>query len=81
MDADWDDDLLLKLYAAVRLARLVLPHLRVNGGSIVNVLAIGAKTPGAGSAPSSVSRAAGLALTKALSRARSAPTGSGSTPY
>ena len=68
VDADWDDDLLLKLYAAVRLARLVLPHLRVNGGSIVNVLAIGAKTPGAGSAPSSVSRAAGLALTKALSR-------------
>lgn len=68
LDTDWDEDLQLKLYAAVRLTRLALPHLRVNGGSIVNVLALGAKTPGAGSSPSSVSRAAGMALTKALSR-------------
>jgi NAD(P)-dependent dehydrogenase (short-subunit alcohol dehydrogenase family) len=67
-DGEWEDDLSLKLLAAVRLTRLVLPHLRVGGGSIVNVLAIGAKAPAANSAPSSVSRAAGLALTKALSR-------------
>jgi NAD(P)-dependent dehydrogenase (short-subunit alcohol dehydrogenase family) len=67
-DAEWEDDLALKLLAAVRLTRLVLPHLRATGGSIVNVLAIGAKAPPAGSSPSSVSRAAGLALTKALSR-------------
>jgi NAD(P)-dependent dehydrogenase (short-subunit alcohol dehydrogenase family) len=67
-DGEWEDDLSLKLLAAVRLTRLVLPHLRARGGSIVNVLAIGAKTPAASSAPSSVSRAAGLALTKALSR-------------
>src|SRR3546814_15524560 len=33
---------------------------------IVNVLAISAKAPGAGSAPTSVSRAAGMAMTKAL---------------
>jgi NAD(P)-dependent dehydrogenase (short-subunit alcohol dehydrogenase family) len=32
------------------------------------VLALAAKAPGAGSAPSSVSRAAGLALTKTLSK-------------
>ncbi|WP_309891382.1 SDR family NAD(P)-dependent oxidoreductase [Archangium sp.] len=38
------------------------------GGSIVNVLAVGAKAPGANSMPSSVSRAAGMALTKALSK-------------
>jgi NAD(P)-dependent dehydrogenase (short-subunit alcohol dehydrogenase family) len=67
-DAEWEDDLSLKLLAAVRLTRLVLPHMRAAGGSIVNVLAIGAKAPSAGSAPSSVSRAAGLALTKTLSR-------------
>jgi NAD(P)-dependent dehydrogenase (short-subunit alcohol dehydrogenase family) len=67
-DAEWHDDLELKLLAAVRLTRLVLPHLRAAGGAVVNVLAIGAKTPAAASAPSSVSRAAGLALTKALSR-------------
>ena len=67
-DADWDSDLQLKLLAAVRLSRLCLPSLQVAGGAIVNVLAIGAKTPSAGSTPSSVSRAAGMALTKALSR-------------
>ena len=37
-------------------------------GRIVNVLNIGAKAPGANSTPTSVSRAAGLALTKALSQ-------------
>ena len=35
--------------------------------SIVNVLATAAKAPPAGSSPTSVSRAAGMALTKALS--------------
>jgi NAD(P)-dependent dehydrogenase (short-subunit alcohol dehydrogenase family) len=67
-DAGWTDDLELKLLAAARLARLTVPHLRANGGSIVNVLSIAARAQGAGSAPSSVSRAAGLALTKVLSR-------------
>ena len=37
-------------------------------GRIVNVLNIGAKAPNANSTPTSVSRAAGLALTKALSQ-------------
>jgi NAD(P)-dependent dehydrogenase (short-subunit alcohol dehydrogenase family) len=37
-------------------------------GRVVNVLNIGAKAPGADSTPTSVSRAAGLALTKALSK-------------
>jgi NAD(P)-dependent dehydrogenase (short-subunit alcohol dehydrogenase family) len=67
-DEEWDADLHLKLYAATRLVRLTLPHLRRNGGAIINVLAISAKTPGATSGPSSVSRAAGMALTKALSK-------------
>src|ERR1700722_6286116 len=68
-DSIWDYDLDLKLRAAIRLTRLALPHLRAaGGGAIVNVLAIAAKTPTAGSTPTSVSRAAGLALTKALSK-------------
>jgi NAD(P)-dependent dehydrogenase (short-subunit alcohol dehydrogenase family) len=67
-DDEWDADLQLKLYAAARLVRLALPYLRQQGGAIVNVLAVAAKAPGASSGPSSVSRAAGMALTKALSK-------------
>jgi NAD(P)-dependent dehydrogenase (short-subunit alcohol dehydrogenase family) len=67
-DDEWTGDLELKLLAATRLVRLTVPHLRVHGGSIVNVLSIAARAPGARSAPSSVSRAAGLALTKVLSQ-------------
>ncbi len=68
-DAAWQDDLDLKLFGAIRGCRLAIPHLRqVGGGSIINILNTGAKTPGARSLPTSVSRAAGLALTKALSK-------------
>lgn len=67
-DEDWDEDIALKLHAAARLSRLTLGPLAERGGSIVNVLAIGGKAPGAGSMPSSVTRAAGMALTKALSK-------------
>ncbi|MBI3198329.1 MAG: SDR family oxidoreductase [Rhodospirillales bacterium] len=68
-DEDWQGDLDLKLFAAIRLARLVLPGMRERKwGRIVNVLNIGAKAPAADSTPTSVSRAAGLALTKALSK-------------
>jgi NAD(P)-dependent dehydrogenase (short-subunit alcohol dehydrogenase family) len=67
-DQDFDDDLALKLYAAARLCRLALPHLAREGGSIVNVLSTSAKAPTGGSMPTSVSRAAGMALTKALSK-------------
>lgn len=68
-DEAWQSDLDLKLFAAIRACRLALPHLReAGGGSIINILNIGAKQPGAASVPTSVSRAAGLALTKALSK-------------
>jgi NAD(P)-dependent dehydrogenase (short-subunit alcohol dehydrogenase family) len=68
-DAEWEEDLQLKLFAAVRAARLVVPHMRAaGGGAIVNVLSIKAKEPGKNSMPSSVTRAAGMALTKALSK-------------
>jgi NAD(P)-dependent dehydrogenase (short-subunit alcohol dehydrogenase family) len=68
-DEDWAADLDLKLWAAVRFVRAVLPEFRrLGGGRIVNVTALGGRTPGAGSVPTSVSRAAGIALTKALSK-------------
>ena len=62
-------DLQLKLFGASRASRAAYPHLRsAGGGAIVNVLAIGGKTPGARSVPTSVSRAAGMAMTKAMSK-------------
>lgn len=67
-DEDWQGDLDLKLFAAIRMIRLALPGMRERKwGRIVNVLNIGAKAPNPNSTPTSVSRAAGLALTKALS--------------
>src|SRR6202044_2620765 len=66
---DWIADLDLKVLAAVRCTRLVVPHLiAAGGGAIVNVLNIGAKAAGAGSLPTTASRAAGLAITKAASK-------------
>jgi NAD(P)-dependent dehydrogenase (short-subunit alcohol dehydrogenase family) len=67
-DAQWLEDFELKVLPAVRLARRAAPHLARDGGAIVNVLAIAAKAPDASTTPTSASRAAGLALTKALSR-------------
>lgn len=66
-DEAWQDDLDLKLFAAIRLARLALPGMMERRwGRIINVLNTGAKAPRGGSAPTSVSRAAGMALTKVL---------------
>jgi NAD(P)-dependent dehydrogenase (short-subunit alcohol dehydrogenase family) len=67
-DATWDGDVQLKLMAAVRLTRLALPHLRAAKGAVLFTLALAAKAPGAASEPSSVTRAAGMALMKALSK-------------
>jgi 3-oxoacyl-[acyl-carrier protein] reductase len=45
-DALWQDDLDLKLFAAIRLCRLALPGMRDRKwGRIINVLNIGAKAP------------------------------------
>ncbi len=68
-DELWLSDLNLKLMAAVRLSRLCIPEMRkVGGGRIINITMIRAKQPGAKSVPTSVSRAAGMALTKAMSK-------------
>lgn len=66
-DEDWQEDLDLKLFAAIRLVRLAWPRMKEQRwGRIINVLNIGAKAPRAASVPTSVTRAAGMALTKAL---------------
>ena len=68
-DDAWQADFELKLFAAIRLARLAIPHMkRQGGGRIVNITNIGAKQPRAKSMPTTVTRAAGLAFTKALSK-------------
>lgn len=68
-DEAWTDDLQLKVLGAARAIRVAAPHLAAaGGGAIVNVLAVGAKAPGAGSLPTAASRAAGLAMTKAASK-------------
>lgn len=66
-DDDWQDDLDLKLFSAVRLCRLCIPHMRdQRWGRIINSLNVGAKAASAQTCPTSASRAAGLAMTKAL---------------
>src|ERR1700743_1172514 len=68
-DDDWIADLNLKVLAAVRCTRLAVPHLiAAGGGAIVNVLNVGAKGACAASLPTTASRAAGLAITKAASK-------------
>ncbi|HEX9015330.1 MAG TPA: SDR family oxidoreductase [Chloroflexota bacterium] len=65
----WEQDINLKVMAAIRMSRLCVPEMRkAGGGRIVNITMIRGKAPGARSVPTSVSRAAGIALTKALSK-------------
>jgi 3-oxoacyl-[acyl-carrier protein] reductase len=67
-DDIWQEDLDLKLFAAIRLSRLVWPGMKERKwGRIINVLNSGAKAPRANGAPTAVSRAAGMALMKVLS--------------
>jgi 3-oxoacyl-[acyl-carrier protein] reductase len=66
-DEVWREDFDQKLFAAIRLTRLVWPQMKERRwGRVINTLNIGAKAPRPRSAPTSVTRAAGLALTKVL---------------
>lgn len=68
-DAAWHNDLEIKVLAQVRTTRAAVPHLKKQGGGrIINLNMTGAKQPGAAMFPTTVSRAAGLALTKGLSK-------------
>ena len=68
-DDQWEGDFELKVWAAVRLIRESLPEMRkLGGGRIINVTNLGGRTPGASSMPTSISRTAGIAITKGLSK-------------
>jgi NAD(P)-dependent dehydrogenase (short-subunit alcohol dehydrogenase family) len=68
-DALWSSDIELKVFGAIRCSRLAIPHMKKQGGGrIINITISSAKQPGAESMPTTVSRAAGLAITKALSK-------------
>lgn len=66
-DEQWRGDLELKLFAQIRFSRLAFADMKARKwGRIINVLNTGAKAPPAAGAPTAVSRAAGLALSKIL---------------
>ena len=66
-DEAWQADFDLKVMAAVRLCRLAVPHMRERGGgAIINASIGGGKAPKAKQLPTSLTRAAGLNLTKSL---------------
>ena len=66
-DKNWEDDINLKLMSTVRMCRLVIPYMKLNEeGVIINATIGGGKAPNAGSLPTTVTRAAGINLTKSL---------------
>ena len=66
-DAAWQADFELKVMAAIRFCRLAIPIMKGRGGGrIVNVTTVGGKAPAARGLPTTVSRAAGINLTKSL---------------
>ncbi|MCU7556199.1 SDR family oxidoreductase [Macrococcus capreoli] len=65
---DWQHDLDLKIFGAIHMLHAAIPELKKNGGAILNLTAVAGKNPPANTTPTSVTRAAGLALTKTLSK-------------
>lgn len=64
----WKSDLDLKLFSTIHCSTYAVENMKKRkSGSIINVTAVLAKTPPASSLPTTVSRAAGIALTKAMS--------------
>src|SRR5262245_22640885 len=66
-DTTWQTDFDLKVMAVVRFCRLVVPLMKQRGGGrIINVTTVGGKAPAPRALPTSVTRAAGINLTKSL---------------
>jgi NAD(P)-dependent dehydrogenase (short-subunit alcohol dehydrogenase family) len=62
-DEEWQADIDLKLFAAIRLARLAFPGMTERGwGRIINILNPGARAPPAEGAPTGVTGDAGMGL-------------------
>jgi NAD(P)-dependent dehydrogenase (short-subunit alcohol dehydrogenase family) len=65
----WQYDFDLKVMGAIRFCKLVVPSMKTRGGgAIINVTTIGGKAPLAKALPTSMTRAAGINLTKSLSK-------------
>ena len=63
LQSDFD----MKVKAALRLVQLAVPDMRAQRwGRIINVVNIGAKAPAAGTAPTTMNRASGIAMTKVM---------------
>ena len=68
-DEIFGEDFQIKVYGAMYCIRAALPHLRkAGGGAIVNVTTPGGKASGPGTNPTSMARAAGISMTKSLSK-------------
>ncbi len=66
-DEMWNEDLGVKLFGAIRMTRLAFPPMKERRwGRIINIVTVGGKAPRAGNAPTAVTRAAGIAMTKVL---------------
>ena len=62
-------DLQIKVFGAMYCMRAVLPHMKkAGGGAVVNITTPGGKAPAGPSQPTSLSRAAGISLTKSWSK-------------
>ncbi|MBM3958309.1 MAG: SDR family oxidoreductase [SAR202 cluster bacterium] len=63
------EDLKIKVYGAFYFSRAALPHMRkARWGRIINITTPGGKAAPGGTLPTSLSRAAGIAMTKAMSK-------------
>jgi 3-oxoacyl-[acyl-carrier protein] reductase len=65
-DDDFIDGFALKYFAGVRLTRAAWPYLKASGGSIVNIVGAGGRTPGAMFTIGGSVNAAILSFTKAI---------------
>lgn len=65
-DADWQDGFALKLFGAVRLTRAAWPYLKQRRGSVLNIIGVGGRTPGAEFTIGGSVNGACLSFTKAL---------------
>jgi 3-oxoacyl-[acyl-carrier protein] reductase len=65
-DDEWADGYALKVFGAMRCCRAAWPHLKTRAGSIINIVGIGGRTPGAEFTIGGSVNAALLNLTKSL---------------
>jgi 3-oxoacyl-[acyl-carrier protein] reductase len=65
-DADWADGFALKFFGAMRLSRAAWPHLKQQKGSLLNIVGVGGRTPGAEFTIGGSVNGACLTFTKAL---------------